>query len=186
MTANTRLKIGIAFAVGGNLLFFTSAWIAWMPWSASFKATLWGILFFAPEVGTLIGAALMGKENYERFKEAAFKFIGHIKPSGGVGKMRYHIGLVMFCVPLLPTYVQAFKPEWLPDNSPLRWQVKIAADLIFVASLFVLGGDFWDKLHALFTWDARAMTTEKRATPANLETTESQAGEPKVGVGGQV
>jgi len=159
MTANTRLKLGIAFAVGGNLLFFTSAWIWWMPWSITFKTTLFGILFFAPEVGTLIGVALMGKENLERFKAVVFKFLGRIKPPGGVGKLRYQIGLVMFFVPLVPTYVQAFKPEWLPDNSPLRWQVKIAADVIFIASFFVLGGDFWDKLHALFTWDARVANT---------------------------
>ena len=169
MTANTRLKIGIAFALGGNVLFFTSAWIAWMPWSASFKASLWGILFFAPEVGTLIGAAIMGKENYERFKTAAFKFLGRIKPAGGVGKLRYQIGLGMFLVPVIPTYLQAYKPEWLPDNSPLRWQVKIAADVIFIASFFVLGGDFWDKLHALFTWDAKAAAPMEREESGTLE-----------------
>ncbi len=73
MTANTRLKIGIALAVGGNLLFFTSAWIAWMPWPAAFKAGLWSVLFFAPEVGTLAGAAVMGKENFLRFKAAVAK-----------------------------------------------------------------------------------------------------------------
>lgn len=74
VTANTRLKIGIALAVGGNLLFFTSAWIAWMPWPASFKATLWGVLFFAPEAGTFLGAAVMGKENFIRFKNTMQRF----------------------------------------------------------------------------------------------------------------
>ena len=70
MTANTRLKVGLAFALGGNLLFFTSAWIAWMPWSASFKASLWGVLFFAPETGTLICVALIGRETFEAIKKA--------------------------------------------------------------------------------------------------------------------
>ncbi len=70
MTTNTRLKVGLAFALGGNLLFFTSAWIAWMPWSASFKASLWGVLFFAPEAGTLICVALIGRETYEAIKNA--------------------------------------------------------------------------------------------------------------------
>jgi hypothetical protein len=53
MNANTRVKLGIALAVGGNLLFFTSAWIAWMPWPASVKAGLWAVLFFAPEAGKI-------------------------------------------------------------------------------------------------------------------------------------
>ena len=30
------------------------------------------------------------------------------------------------------------------------------ADAIFVVNLFVLGGDFWDKLRALFVYDAKA------------------------------
>lgn len=81
MTANTRLKIGIALALGGNILFFTSAWIAWMPWSASFKGTLWAILFFAPEAGTIAGAAVMGKENFLRFKASTSAFFRRFRRS---------------------------------------------------------------------------------------------------------
>ena len=63
---------------------------------------------------------------------------------------------------IVPAYIMAFKPEWLPDKSPVRWQVKIAADVVFIGSLFVLGGDFWDKLHALFVREARASFPEQR------------------------
>ena len=68
MTANTRLKFGLCLSVGGNLLFYTSFWIAWMPWSASFKATLWTILFFATEAGTVACVAMIGKENCKRLE----------------------------------------------------------------------------------------------------------------------
>jgi hypothetical protein len=181
MSANARLKLGIAFIVGGNLLFFTSAWIAWMPWSASFKAMLWGVLFFAPEAGTLIGVALMGKENFERFKAVFFRFLGRVKPAGNVSRWRHYIGLVMFFTPLVPTYLQAYKPEWLPDTSALRWQVKLVADAIFIASLFVLGGDFWDKLHGLFLWEARAVMPkgESDKTEGPQEAVVDDAGGPK-------
>jgi hypothetical protein len=37
-----------------------------------------------------------------------------------------------------------------------RISVNVAADMLFVVSLFVLGGEFWDKLRALFVYDARA------------------------------
>jgi hypothetical protein len=33
---------------------------------------------------------------------------------------------------------------------------KLAADFLFLTGLFGLGGDFWDKLRALFVYDARA------------------------------
>lgn len=157
MTANTRLKLGIALAVGGNVLFLTSAWVFWMPWSKAVKAAVLGAFFFAPEVLTLAGAAVMGKENYERFQVAVSRWLGRIKPAGGIGLWRHRIGLVMFFVPLVPTYIQAYQPAWLPDSSSWRWIVKIIADVIFIASLFVLGGDFWDKLHALFIREARVV-----------------------------
>jgi len=31
----------------------------------------------------------------------------------------------------------------------------LIGDVMFVVSLFVLGGDFWDKVRALFVYDAR-------------------------------
>lgn len=53
----------------------------------------------------------------------------------------------------IPTYVMAYAPQWLPDHSPQRLYVNLTADFIFLTSLFVLGGDFWDKLRALFVCD---------------------------------
>lgn len=156
MRASTRLKLGIALVVVGNLLFFTSAWIAWMPWSAGVKATLWSILFFTPEAFTLMGAAVMGRENYEMFRLKAAAVIRRIKPPGNVSLLRHRVGLALLATPLLPAYVQAFKPEWLPDHSAYRWQVMVAAHLLAIGGLFLLGGDFWDKLHALFTRDVPA------------------------------
>ena len=50
----------------------------------------------------------------------------------------------------------AYVPQWLADSSPQRLYVNLGADFLFLASLFVLGGDFWDKLRALFIYDARA------------------------------
>lgn len=155
MRARTKLKIGIAFILGSNLLFLTHGWIYWMPWSAGVKATLFTIFFFTPEVGTLIGAAVMGKENYEMFRLKAAAIIRRIRPAGNVSLMRHYIGLGMFLLPLVPAYLQAFKPEWLPDSSPYRWQAMVVAHVVCIGGLFVLGGDFWDKLYALFSWKAR-------------------------------
>jgi hypothetical protein len=42
-----------------------------------------------------------------------------------------------------------------------RYIIIIASDVVFIASLFVLGGDFWDKLRALFTYRAKARFEEK-------------------------
>ena len=94
---------------------------------------------------------MMGRENFERFKAILIGWLMKVKPAGNIGIWRHRIGLVMFFLPLIPAYIQAYHPVWLPDYSDWRWIVKIAVDVIFIASLFVLGGDFWDKLQALFT-----------------------------------
>jgi hypothetical protein len=43
----------------------------------------------------------------------------------------------------------------MPDNSAERLWVNLCADAAFLASLFLLGGDFWDKLRSLFVREAR-------------------------------
>ena len=37
-----------------------------------------------------------------------------------------------------------------PGVRPNLWQMQALGDLMFVGSFFVLGGNFWDKVHALF------------------------------------
>ncbi|MFA5111636.1 MAG: hypothetical protein WC443_09535, partial [Desulfobaccales bacterium] len=89
-------------------------------------------------------------------KDKLFAWLKRLRPPSPVRRTRYRVGLVMFLLPLIPTYIMAYVPHWLPDHAPLRLYVNLAADFIFLASLFVLGGDFWDKLRALFVYDARA------------------------------
>jgi hypothetical protein len=44
----------------------------------------------------------------------------------------------------------------IPGYELHRFTVNLAGDMMFISSLFVLGGDFWDKITALFIWDATA------------------------------
>ena len=76
--------------------------------------------------------------------------------------MRHVIGLVLFILPVVPTYLMAYLPKWLPEDSSGRLWVNLCADGMFLASLFVLGGDFWDKLRSLFVREARAVFPQKR------------------------
>jgi len=51
----------------------------------------------------------------------------------------------------------AYAPHLLPELAMFRVYLNIFFDLVFLSSLFVLGGDFWDKLRALFNYNARAV-----------------------------
>jgi len=47
----------------------------------------------------------------------------------------------------------------------LRGKLALSLDLREVASLFVLGGDFWDKVKALCIYEAKAQIPQRTAVP---------------------
>jgi hypothetical protein len=55
----------------------------------------------------------------------------------------------------------------LPENYVLRVWANLGLDVITLASLFVLGGDFWDKVRALFLHDARAVFPAQSLSKTN-------------------
>ena len=74
-----------------------------------------------------------------------------------MGRRRaFVIGLVMFVLPLLLGWVYPYVAE-LRDGLP-RTPITLAVigDLVLLASLFVLGGEFWDKIRSLFVREATA------------------------------
>ena len=84
-------------------------------------------------------------------------------------RAQYYVGLAMMILPIIPSYVMAYAPRWLPDQSPERLYVNIAADLVFLLGVFVAGGDMWDKIRAIFVYDARVLSAsspEDALTPA--------------------
>jgi hypothetical protein len=82
-----------------------------------------------------------------------------------VGRTRYTIGLMLFAGPALFAWIASYVPSWLPEDYLVRVWINLGLDLVTVASLFVLGGEFWDKLRALFLYDARAMFPSSSTAP---------------------
>lgn len=157
--ADARFKLGLAVLIVGNLLFAVPFFIreSWPGWLKAFA----GSMLLAPEAGTLAAVAIMGKENFDRIVSAVKRWFASKKPAGNVGPVRHAVGLVLFLLPLAVTYIRGYVPEWLPDSSPWRLYANLAGDLMFLASIFLLGGDFWDKLRALFVREARAVFPER-------------------------
>src|SRR5262249_52817410 len=105
-----------------------------------------------------------GKENFDRIVSGVKGVLKRLKPAGNVGRTRYTIGLVMFVGPALFAWFAGYFPSWMPEMPAVRLCVNLGLDLIILTSLFVLGGDFWDKLRALFVHDARAVFAPSSTT----------------------
>jgi hypothetical protein len=104
--------------------------------------------------------AILGKASYLWIKYQMDHVYHRITKPHDVSRLRYNIGLVLFVLPFVPNYVVSYAPHLLPASMTIHYIIIITADVIFLGSLFVLGGDFWDKLRALFVYSAKVQFEE--------------------------
>ena len=116
-----------------------------------------GLAVGVPEIMMVLAGAIMGKQGFAELKRRFGRFFAKYGPPEQVGRTRYRVGLAMFTLPLLLGWLAPYLAHHLPgyDSRQLIWAV--TGDAIFVASFLVLGGEFWDKLRALFVHGARAV-----------------------------
>jgi len=72
-----------------------------------------------------------------------------------VGKTRHTIGLVMFFMPIAFGFLAPYFSHQLNFIEGNEIIYNIAGDVMIFLSLFVLGGNFWDKLRSLFVRQAK-------------------------------
>lgn len=121
------------------------------------KTLLSGFLLIGvPEIFSVISIVILGKSGFEYIKTRAFGLLKRVVPQGEVSRARYRIGLVMLLLHVIHANLTFYAPDLIPGYDEARISMNLAADFLFLVTLFVLGGDFWDKLRALFLYDAKA------------------------------
>jgi hypothetical protein len=149
-----RYKVGIAlFAL------MIVAWIlipieAALGMSAGAIATTTAAIAIANKVIFLVAVAVMGKAGFLVLKA---KILHKLTPRDEVSPVRYRIGLVMFLLPFLQGLLETWASHIAPQLVANRLWVDVLMDAMLIASLFVLGGNFWDKLRAIFVPEARVV-----------------------------
>ena len=104
----------------------------------------------------LVAIAILGADGYRFLKAKLWALLKKTAPSAEVSRSRYITGLVLFLTPLIYAWLEPYIADlnpWLQNNHLI---FNISGDLLFVTSLYILGGDFWDKLRALFQYNAKA------------------------------
>jgi hypothetical protein len=155
-----RLKLGVAL-FGLSILFpvLGVPLVAAMGLSATTVATVSGALLVGAEVLGIAAVAVMGKSGYAYIKNRVFGFLKQYGPPAEVSRTRYTIGLVMFAVPIVFGWIAPYATDLIPGYLG-NFTYAIVGDVLLLVSLFVLGGDFWDKLRALFIRGAKAVLPE--------------------------
>ncbi len=154
-----KLKLGTVILVVGFLSPLLIPLVVASNWSAATKGVVSGLLTFGiPELFILLAIVVMGKQGYQYIKGKAFNYLKRFAPPDEVSQARYRFGLVLFGIPVLAGILQPYLAYYIPffKGNPLWFHIGL--DVIFVIGLFVLGGDFWDKLRGLFRHDVKAIT----------------------------
>ncbi len=157
-----RYKSGLSFFVLALASPAFAPLVAFTELSTEWKATVVGFLLVGgPEVFSVAAVATLGKSGFNQLKSQLFTLLGRYAPKRQVSQTRYYIGLTMLLVPLVSGWLLGYIPQLIPLYLEHRLPINFIADFVLVASFFVLGGDFWEKVRALFLYRAKAQIPEK-------------------------
>jgi len=153
--AGWRLKLGVSIFLLSIIMPVAGIpTVTALDLSMTMKTTLSGGLLIGAEVLGILAIAVMGKPGYVYIKSRVFGFLKRYSPPDEVSRSRYNVGLAMFCIPILFAWISIYAADYIPGFSQNPLPYAIGGDLLLLVSLFVLGGDFWDKIRALFVHDA--------------------------------
>jgi len=158
VVAGWRFKLGVtlfALSLIGPLVIIPL--IAGSNLSAAMVTSISGAILIGAEILLVAAVAVMGKSGYAYIKNRAFGFLKQYAPPKEVSRIRYNIGLVIFAVPILFGWLAPYAGTLIPGYEGNVITFAVIGDLLLLISLFVLGGEFWDKLGALFIHNAKSV-----------------------------
>jgi hypothetical protein len=156
--ARWRMNLALALWVGGFFLPLAIPFITKLPLPLATKTALSGLLVFGlPQLLTVIAIAIVGKSGFHYIKERLFGAAKKLGPPVHVSRLRYRIGLVMLFLPLAVSLLEPYATLVVTNERLPHWIFGAVDDTLFLLSFFVLGGEFWDKVKALFIYEARAV-----------------------------
>jgi hypothetical protein len=108
-----------------------------------------------PELLMIIAAAILGKPGFNYLKHWFRVMFRRYGPPGQVSRIRYTFGLVLFIFPLAIGLLMPYLMKEVHFFDEHYLMFTISGNVMLLMSLFVLGGDFWDKLRGLFIREAK-------------------------------
>jgi hypothetical protein len=159
-TASWRFRTGVTLIAIGWICPLFIPFVTRSTLSTEWKTALSGfLLVVGPELLSLTAIAILGKDGFNYLKEKVFAVLRRAAPSAKVSRARYRAGIAMWALLFVYGSFVWYAPHLVPGYAENRIELNLTADFLFIVSLFVLGGDFWEKFRALFIYD----TGENRA-----------------------
>jgi len=153
---NWKYLLGIGLIAFNVLSYIAVALLPFLEISGGTVAAVSGGLIVAAEIAFLAAVALLGKEFFEKIKVKVKSWFARPAASAQpVSRRRHRAGVLVLLLSFLPYFAaEALLLLGYPRAHHTAWIVSLllASDLLFIAGLFVLGGEFWERLKKLFEW----------------------------------
>jgi hypothetical protein len=150
-----RFYAGVAAMVLSVVMPLSALVVPVLGLSTAQSTLLAGILLAGgPEVLCILAVALLGKDTFRYFAHRVMTALRRAVIDQPASKARYYAGLVVILVSWLPAYIYAYAPAVMPGGN-VRIYVLAAMDLAFVVSVFLMGGEFWEKVRRIFIYEGK-------------------------------
>ena len=154
VTSSWRFRLGVALIALGWICPLFIPLVTNSTLSTEWKTVLSGVLLVGgPEILSLLAIAILGKDGFNYLKEKVFALLRRAAPSAKVSRTRYRAGLFIWAFLFVYESFVWYAPHLVPGYAEHRIALNLTTDFLFIVSLFVLGGDFWEKFRALFSYD---------------------------------
>ena len=97
---------------------------------------------------------LLGKATFNYFAHLAKTAVRRAVVETPASRPRYYVGLAIMLVSWLPAYLYAYLPGAFPGGDT-RIYILAVMDLAFVASVFLMGAEFWEKARRIFMYEGK-------------------------------
>ena len=161
--AGWRIKIGFTIFIASVTWPILLPILSMVGVSTQAVAAFTGVMAVVAEVMMLAAAAIAGKDGFAYIKQRIFGFIKSYGPPQVVSAARYKTGLVMISLSLLYAFLSPYFAGYIPGWADHRVVYAVVGDILVLVGLFLLGGNFWDKLRALFIHKAVVVIAENPA-----------------------
>ncbi|CEG58417.1 hypothetical protein [Legionella fallonii] len=127
------------------------------------KTIISGLLVFGiPEIGMLLAVVILGKDGYLYLKTQILFWLKQTVMVNQISRTRYRIGILLFSITFIAGFLMPYVNYF--SSIPMKnyhYHSIFILDFLFFISLFILGGNFWEKLKALFLYEMVVSNTKQ-------------------------
>jgi len=155
---SNRLITGTLIFITGQLSPLLIPFVLDSDLGSGIKTALSGFLMLGvPELAIMLSIVIMGKAGFAFLKSKVGQFFKQYGPPDTVSKTRYTTGLILFIIPFIIGWLLPYFEHLISWYEDYHLWINIPGDILFILSLFVLGGDFWEKLRSLFIYNQKSI-----------------------------